>query len=141
MDEDIVDIRKVSDLFGVSQRALRFYEAKQLLHPTRKGRIRQFSRRDIARLKFILRGKACGFSLDEIRHLLDLYDAEDGPEQQKQQMLKLAKVRRSELLAQSEALQATLENVQLLADELGDIESSSSQQRLDESSVAASLGS
>lgn len=60
--------------FGVTPRALRFYEAKGLLHPAREGERRRFTTRDRARLKLILRGKRFGFSLSDIRELLDLYD-------------------------------------------------------------------
>jgi len=52
---------------------LRFYESKELLFPRREGQKRLFTRRDRARLKLILRGKRFGFSLEDIRQLLDLY--------------------------------------------------------------------
>ena len=63
--------------FDVTPRTLRFYEAKELLHPIRDGQKRLFTARDRARLKLILRGKRFGFSLGEIRELLELYDARD----------------------------------------------------------------
>jgi DNA-binding transcriptional MerR regulator len=61
------------DAFDVTPRTLRFYEAKELLFPKPRGQKRLFTRRDRARLKLILRGKRFGFSLEEIRQLLDLY--------------------------------------------------------------------
>jgi DNA-binding transcriptional MerR regulator len=64
--------------FDVTLRTLRFYEDKDLLHPQRDGLNRIYSRRDRARLKLILMGKRVGFSLSEIRELLDLYDLKDG---------------------------------------------------------------
>ncbi|QPC43536.1 MerR family DNA-binding transcriptional regulator [Kaustia mangrovi] len=64
--------------FGVSARTLRFYEQKGLLHPGRRGWTRIFSHRDRARLQLILRGKRVGFSLEEIREMLDLYNLRDG---------------------------------------------------------------
>ena len=64
--------------FGVTLRALRFYEDKGLLSPRRQGLNRLYSRRDRARLKLVLLGKRMGFSLVEIRELLDLYDAKGG---------------------------------------------------------------
>lgn len=64
--------------FGVTLRALRFYEDKELLSPRREGNRRIYSRRDRARLKLILMGKRVGFSLSEIREMLDLYDLKDG---------------------------------------------------------------
>ena len=64
--------------FQVTPRTLRFYEQKGLLAPDRRGWTRLFSYRDRARLQLILRGKKVGFSLDEIREMLDLYDLKDG---------------------------------------------------------------
>lgn len=64
--------------FDVTPRTLRFYEQKQLLHPAREGMNRIFSHRDRARLKLILRGKKVGFSLDDIKEMLDLYNLKDG---------------------------------------------------------------
>ncbi len=64
--------------FNVTPRALRFYEQKGLLHPSRRGWTRIFSYRDRARLKLILRGKKVGFTLAEIKEMLDLYNLKDG---------------------------------------------------------------
>ncbi|MCB1472505.1 MAG: MerR family DNA-binding transcriptional regulator [Rhodobiaceae bacterium] len=68
--------------FGVTLRALRFYEDKGLLTPRRDGMNRLYSRRDRARLKLVLMGKRVGFSLGDIREVLDLYDLRDGREKQ-----------------------------------------------------------
>lgn len=70
-------IREMCDAFDVTPRTLRFYEAKELLFPIRIGQKRLFTKRDRARLKLILRGKRFGFSLEEIRQLLNLYDMGD----------------------------------------------------------------
>ncbi len=75
-------IREMCETFDVTARALRFYEAKELLAPARTGARRLYSRRDRARLKLILRGKRFGFSLEEIRQLLDLYHMGDQQETQ-----------------------------------------------------------
>jgi DNA-binding transcriptional MerR regulator len=64
--------------FGVTLRTLRFYEDKDLLHPRRQGQNRLYSRRDRARLKLVLLGKKVGFSLKEIKDMIDLYDLKDG---------------------------------------------------------------
>lgn len=64
--------------FDVTLRTLRFYEDKGLLNPKRKGQTRLYNRRDRARLKLVLMGKKVGFSLVEIRDMLDLYDLKDG---------------------------------------------------------------
>ena len=78
MSTELMSIRQMCDAFEVTPRTLRFYEAKELLQPLREGQKRLFSKRDRARLKLILRGKRFGFSLEEIRQLLDLYDLGDG---------------------------------------------------------------
>jgi DNA-binding transcriptional MerR regulator len=63
--------------FGVTPRTLRFYETLGLLSPLRRGRRRLYTRRCAGRLSLILRGKRFGFSLEDIRQLLDLYDLGD----------------------------------------------------------------
>ncbi|MBL8893685.1 MAG: MerR family DNA-binding transcriptional regulator [Rhizobiales bacterium] len=64
--------------FNVTPRTLRFYEQKGLLAPARRGWTRLFSYRDRARLQLILRGKKVGFSLEEIKEMLELYNLKDG---------------------------------------------------------------
>lgn len=71
-------IGDLSREFGITLRALRFYEDRQLLNPRRQGLNRLYSRRDRARLKLVLMGKKVGFSLTEIKDMLDLYDLKDG---------------------------------------------------------------
>jgi DNA-binding transcriptional MerR regulator len=71
---DAMTIREMCEAYGVTPRTLRFYEAKELLAPIRIGTRRLFTRRDRARLALILRGKRFGFSLEDIRQTLDLYD-------------------------------------------------------------------
>lgn len=71
-------IRDLAREFGVTARTLRFYEERALLAPRRDGQERIYSRRDRARLKLVLLGKSVGFSLDQIRAMLDLYDLGDG---------------------------------------------------------------
>src|SRR5258708_1988687 len=75
---DRFTIRDLTKEFAVSARTLRFYEEKGLLDPTRRGEQRLYSRRDRARLAYVLAGKAVGFSLEEVREMLDLYDVGDG---------------------------------------------------------------
>lgn len=70
-------IGELSREFKATQRALRFYEDKGLLHPQRDGMNRLYSVRDRARLQLILRGKRVGFTLSEIREMIDLYDLGD----------------------------------------------------------------
>ena len=73
-DDDVMTIRQMSEAFGVTPRALRFYESGDLLAPVRHGQKRLYSKADRARLKLILRGKRFGFSLEQIREILELYN-------------------------------------------------------------------
>lgn len=89
---EIVDPRdkhqySISDLsreFDITPRALRFYEDEGLINPVRRGLSRIYMKRDRARLAWILRAKRVGFSLSEIRELIDLYDIGDGRKMQRQ---------------------------------------------------------
>jgi DNA-binding transcriptional MerR regulator len=94
--------------FGVTPRTLRFYEAQGLLAPARDGQARRFSHRDRARLSLILRGKRFGFSLDEIRGLLDLYDIGDGGVRQLTETLAAARRHHAQLIAKRDDLTAAI---------------------------------
>ncbi|WP_295048418.1 MerR family DNA-binding transcriptional regulator [uncultured Paracoccus sp.] len=74
MSDELITIRQMCDAFDVTPRTLRFYEARELIFPERRGQHRLYDRRDRARLTLILRGKRFGFSLEEIRQLLELYE-------------------------------------------------------------------
>ena len=76
-------IGELCDEFGVTARALRFYEDEALIAPERRGTQRLYTDRDRARLAWILRGKRVGLSLADIKELLDLYDLGDGRETQR----------------------------------------------------------
>jgi len=78
-DAETRDLYSIADLaseFGISTRAIRFYESKGLLSPERVGATRIFRKRDRARLILILRGKRLGFTLRDISDYLSLYDAD-----------------------------------------------------------------
>jgi DNA-binding transcriptional MerR regulator len=89
-DEPLYSIGDLANEFGISTRAIRFYEIKGLLAPKRAGTTRVYSRRDRARLILILRGKRLGFSLEEVAEYLNLYDSD--PHQLAQTRLLLQKV-------------------------------------------------
>jgi DNA-binding transcriptional MerR regulator len=103
--DETMTIRAMCEAFGVTPRALRFYEARELLFPIREGQKRLYTRRDRARLTLILRGKRFGFSLEEIRQLLDLYDRDDTHAAQLHATCEAARRR----LAQMEAQRAELD--------------------------------
>jgi DNA-binding transcriptional MerR regulator len=102
---DTFSIRQMCDAFAVTPRTLRFYEQKELLFPIRQGSHRLFTKRDRARLTLILRGKRFGFSLEDIRQLLDMYDRDGSTEGQLVRTYGLAQDR----LAQMEAQRAELD--------------------------------
>lgn len=102
---DTLTIREMCDAFDVTARTLRFYEAKELLFPIRLGTRRLFTRADRARLTLILRGKRFGFSLEDIRQLLGMYDRDGSNEAQMLRTFDLARDR----LAQMEAQRAELD--------------------------------
>ncbi len=121
MTTDSMTIRQMCDTFEVTARTLRFYEQKELLSPQRDGQRRLYSRRDRARLTLILRGKRFGFSLEDIRQLLDMYAGGRGQEVQLQRTYELAQSRLSEMETQRADLDAAindLKNQMTLASEV-----------------------
>ena len=94
--------------FDVTPRTLRFYEQKGLLAPIRKGQRRLFTNVCRARLKLILRGKRFGFSLSEIKDLLDLYDIGDSQITQLTATLETAERHYAELVAQRDELHTAI---------------------------------
>jgi DNA-binding transcriptional MerR regulator len=104
MNTDTMTIRQMCDAYEVTPRTLRFYEAKELLSPIREGQKRLFTKRDRARLKLILRGKRFGFSLEEIRQLLDLYHTGDQQQTQLARTYEIARARLIDMEAQRDEL-------------------------------------
>ena len=94
--------------FGVTARALRFYEDEGLIAPERRGTQRIYSQRDRARLAWILRGKRVGFSLAEIREMIDLYDLGDGRRLQREVTLARCAAKIEALHAQKRDIDAAI---------------------------------
>ena len=111
MTQDLLSIREMCDAFDVTPRTLRFYEAKELIAPIRDGQKRLYTKRDRARLKLILRGKRFGFSLEEIRQLLDLYAMGDGQMTQMSRTYELAKKHLADMLDQRAELDEAIEEL------------------------------
>jgi DNA-binding transcriptional MerR regulator len=99
-DGDIERTWSISELAveaGVSPRTLRHYEDVGLLSPGRRGRTRVFDARQRTRLRLVLRGRRLGFSLPEIRTIVNMYDEQPGEAGQLQYLLEQIEVRRREL--------------------------------------------
>ena len=108
MHQEIWNIREMCDQFNVTPRTLRFYESKELLFPTRRGHKRLFTKRCRGRLKLILRGKRFGFSLEDIRQLLEMYDMGDKQQTQLLRTYELAKNKLKDLEDQRDKIEETI---------------------------------
>ncbi|MCE8508521.1 MerR family DNA-binding transcriptional regulator [Ruegeria pomeroyi] len=111
MTEDLMTIREMCDAYDVTPRTLRFYESKELLFPVREGQKRLFTKRDRARLKLILRGKRFGFSLEQIRQLLDLYHVGDQQHMQLNRTYEIAHERLADMEAQRDELTQAIDDL------------------------------
>ena len=104
MGDTLMTIRQMCDALEVTPRSLRLYEARELLFPQRNGQHRLYGRTDRARLKLILRGKRFGFSLEQIRQLLELYDPAERNITQTEATLATARERLADMERQHQEL-------------------------------------
>ena len=102
--EELRPIRTMCEEFGVTARTLRFYEARGLIAPQRRGQTRLYGRRDRARMMLILQGKRFGFSLDQLGELLALYDPASDNRAQVDATLSIARARLADMRSQQAAL-------------------------------------
>ena len=112
MTQKFWNIREMCDQFDVTSRTLRFYESKELLFPKREGQKRLFTKKCRGRLKLILRGKRFGFSLEDIRQLLEMYDMGDQQQTQLLRTYELATDKLTDLKNQRDEIEETIKELQ-----------------------------
>ncbi|TPW29084.1 MerR family DNA-binding transcriptional regulator [Martelella alba] len=110
-------VTQLADELGLTARAVRFYEVKGLISPGRAGKTRIYTSRDRARLILILRGKRLGFSLQEIKEFLDLYEIDRTQKEQLTALQKAVQSRIALLEDQKIALDLTLSELKQVLNE------------------------
>ncbi|MHA6267021.1 MerR family DNA-binding transcriptional regulator [uncultured Aliiroseovarius sp.] len=117
MAEDRLTFKEMCAKFDVTPRTLRYYEYIELLSPEKEGRSRFYTPREVARMTLILRGRRFGFSLEELRQWLLIYD-EKGTEAQNRAWVELADRQLTDLRAQFDQLSESIEDLQKLRDDV-----------------------
>lgn len=115
MPEKSYNISELSAEFDITTRSLRFYEEKGLLHPLRQGQNRVYSAADRVKLKLILRGKRLGFSLEESKEIIEMYNPAQGNRAQYESLIRKIREKRSQLKQQ-------LADIEAMMVDLGDSE-------------------
>lgn len=116
MPQTRLSFKEMCERFDVTPRTLRYYEYIELLAPDREGRSRWYGARDVARMKLILRGRRFGFSLEEIRQWLELYD-QAGTAEQMRVFLNHSDRQLAVLRARQKELAGTIDELQDLRSE------------------------
>lgn len=117
---EFLTFKEMCARFDVTPRTLRYYEYIELLSPQKEGRSRLYGPREVARMTLILRGRRFGFSLEELRQWLDIYDKK-GTEAQFHAWVALADRQLLVLQAQYDELTVTLSDLRRLRDDVADM--------------------
>ena len=117
MSDDRLTFKEMCAKFDVTPRTLRYYEYIELLEPEKEGRTRFYTPREVARMTLILRGRRFGFSLEELRQWLLIYD-EQGTDAQNQAWLELADRQLAALHEQRAQLVESIDDLQKLRDDV-----------------------
>ncbi|MCI5086526.1 MAG: MerR family DNA-binding transcriptional regulator [Pseudomonadota bacterium] len=117
MSEDTLTFKEMCAKFDVTPRTLRYYEYIELLSPIKEGRSRFYTPREVARMTLVLRGRRFGFSLEEIRQWLEIYE-QQGTEAQMAAWIAMADRQLGELRTQYEQLAETITDLQKLRDDI-----------------------
>lgn len=116
MTDNRLSLNEMCEEFDVTKRTLRYYEYIELLQPEREGRTRYYGPRECARMKLIMRGRLFGFSLEEIRQWLLIYE-DHGNQAQMAEFVKLADRQLPELQKQRQQLDEAMDELQRLRDQ------------------------
>lgn len=118
MADDRLTFKEMCSMFDVTPRTLRYYEYIELLQPDREGRSRFYKPREVGRMKLIMRGRKFGFSLEDIRQWLNLYD--EGPENkvQMESWIKLADGQMEELENRKSQIEEAIAELKALRDQV-----------------------
>jgi DNA-binding transcriptional MerR regulator len=116
MPDELISFKEMCARFDATPRTLRYYEYIELLSPKKDGRARYYRPREIARMTLIQRGRRFGFSLEEIRQWLLIYD-EKGTQEQYSVWIALANRQLDQLGRQREELEATITDLRSLRDQ------------------------
>ncbi len=118
MSSTRLSFKEMCAKFDVTPRTLRYYEYIELLQPEREGRSRFYHSRELARMKLIMRGRRFGFSLEDIRQWLELYDTGHENRAQMEKWIELADAQMGELNSRKEQIEEAISELQALRDDV-----------------------
>jgi DNA-binding transcriptional MerR regulator len=113
-----ITFKEMCSEFDVTPRTLRYYEYIELLSPEREGRARFYHPREIARMKLIMRGRKFGFSLEEIRQWLDMYNSDHQNRTQMEAVIEFSDKQMGELLSRKQQIEESISELQSLRDQV-----------------------